>query len=70
MLRMTIKMTRIMMNMTTLDWGQMVSSQWAGSSQYSQELTHARPHSVTKAGSEAEGRERLREAVLRNVLML
>ena len=64
MLRMTIKMTRIMMNMTTLDWGQMVSSQ------YSQELTHARPHSVTEAGSEAEGRERLREAVLRNVLML
>ena len=66
---MTMRITRMMTKMTILDCGQMVSSQWAGSSQYSQELTHPRPHSVTEAGSEAEGRERLREALLRNVLM-
>ena len=62
-----MRITRMMTRMTILDWGQMVSSQWAGSSQYSQELTHPRPHS--EAGSEAEGRERLRETLLLNVLM-
>ena len=66
---MTMRITRMMTKMTILDCGQMVSSQWAGSSQYSQELTHPRPHSEAEAGSEAEGRERLRETLLLNVLM-
>ena len=63
-------MTRRMTEMRILDWGQMVSSQWPGSSQYSQELTQVTPQSRAPAAAAVSGMVRGCEAVERKVRML
>ena len=63
-------MTRRMTEMRILDWGQMVSSQWPGSSQYSHELTQVTPQSRAPAAAAVSGMVRGCEAVERKVRML